>query len=226
MKGRNKVVVVLEVLVMRDFKGIINQSDFAWLQLDIEFPYKEMLKEAENIRDMFVLHRSEDTYGSIKHKNWYSLCIHGIDSQKTDHYESYGYHNHDTVPYVWTEAAKKCPITTEFFKYTFPHTKYFRIRFMLVDPKGYIFPHSDGTPNHLSPINFSLNQPKECYLKIEKYGYVPFEAGKCFILNVLPIHAVINKSDEPRYHMIMHGSFGIPEFKELILKSYEKYGSK
>ena len=102
-----------------NFNWIMRESKLPWLELDIDFPYEEMHKEAVNLKDRFVKHRDQDGQGGYRHKGWRSLCIHGIDAFKTNHYEQYGYSSNIETPYQWTEIAEQCPITTNFFKNVF-----------------------------------------------------------------------------------------------------------
>ena len=210
---------------MPTFNWIVNSSKLPWLELDIDFPFEKMYEEAKLIKDMFVKHRDSDGNGGYRHKGWRSLCIHGIDAYKTNHYEQYGYSSNQETPYVWTEVAEKCPVTTKFFKESFPYKNYYRLRFMLLEPEGFITPHKDTDTNKLSPINMALNHPKGCLMKMEGHkGYVPFKAGKA-MLDVGNEHAYINKSNEDRYHIIVHGT-RTKEFENLVIKSYEKNGIK
>ena len=70
-------------------------------------PFNEdMLKEAIALKDEFVKHRDEDNGGGgYRHKGWRSLCVHGISSYKTNHYEQYGYKSNDETPYKWTNIC-------------------------------------------------------------------------------------------------------------------------
>jgi len=207
---------------MMNFTQIVNDSKLAWLELDIEFPYNKMYEEAKAIKHLFVKHRDQDGAGGYRHKGWRSLCIHGIDSHKTNHYEQYGYTSNKEAPYKWTEIADMCPVTTKFFKETFPYKEYFRLRFMLLEPRGFITPHVDTDERKLSPINIALNHPKGCLMKMEGHeGYVPFKPGSAMLLDVGNTHAYINKSDEDRYHIIVHG-VKTKQFEELVVRSYEK----
>jgi len=211
---------------MPTFNWIVNNSKLPWLELDIDFPFEKMYEEAKSIKDMFVKHRDSDGNGGYRHKGWRSLCIHGIDAYKTNHYEQYGYSSNQETPYVWTEVAEKCPVTTKFFKESFPYKNYYRLRFMLLEPEGFITPHKDTDTNKLSPINMALNHPEGCLMKMSGHkGYVPFKAGKAMMLDVGNEHAYINKSNEDRYHIIVHGT-RTKEFENLVIKSYEKNGIK
>lgn len=210
---------------MIDYNWIVNESKLPWLKLALEFDYTAMLAEAKAIKHLFVSHRDLDQ-GAYRHKGWRSLCIHGISAEKTNHFAQYGYKSNEDVPYTWTEIADLCPITTNFFKEIFPFDTYYRVRFMLLDPQGYITPHTDSDEHKLSPINMALNNPIGCNFKMQGHdGYVPFKAGSAFLLDVGNTHAIFNNSDEDRYHMIVHGKPN-KKFKELVEVSYEKNGIK
>lgn len=211
---------------MKNYSWIINESKLPWLELDIEVPYKEMHAEAVALKEQFVAHRDEDNGGGYSHKGWRSLCIHGIDAYKTNHHDQYGYKNNDEVPYVWTEIANKCPITVKFFQDVFPYSRYYRLRFMLLEPGGYITPHKDTDENRLSPVNIALNTPKGCMFKMKNHdGFVPLTDGKTVLLDVGNIHAVYNKSNEDRFHIIVHG-VKTKEYERLVERSYEKNGNQ
>ena len=187
---------------MKDYNWIINNSGLPWLKLDIEIPHEEMLAEAIALKEEYVGHRTSDSNPTTgyTHKGWKSLCIHGISSQYNNHYVQYGYKSH--------------------------YKKYFRLRYMLLEPKGFITPHHDSDINKLSPINIALNHPEGCLMKMKGHdGYVPFKPGDSMLLDVGNTHAYINKSEEDRYHIIVHG---VPsqEYKDLVVRSYEKNGIK
>ena len=206
---------------MKSFNWIINESNLPWLDLDIEFPYEEMHKEAISLKNRFVKHRDQDGHGGYRHKGWRSLCIHGIDAEKTNHYEEYGYKSNQETPYRWTDIIDQCPITYKFFKNVFPYKQYFRLRYMLLEPGGFITPHDDSDVSKLSPINIALNHPKGCKMKMKNHeGYVPFKPGSVVMLDVSNTHAFLNDSDEDRYHIIVHG-IRSKEFEELVIRSYE-----
>ena len=102
-----------QVLCMTlNYQQIVKESELPWLPLNINIPYQEMLKEATAIKHLFVPHRDKDRQGGYRHKGWKSLCIHGISAEKTNHFTEYGYKSNDETPYVWTEIAKLCPVTT------------------------------------------------------------------------------------------------------------------
>jgi hypothetical protein len=205
-----------------DYNWIKTESKLPWLPLDISLPYGDMFEEANAIKHLFVSHRDEDVQGSYSHKGWKSVCIHGLDEYKTNHYTQYGYKSNEEAPYKWTSIADKCPITTNWLKNVFPMKEYFRVRFMLLEPGGYIYPHVDSETNQLSPINIALNHPQNCIFKMEKHGVVPMKPGVVMLLDVGNKHAYVNNSSEDRIHIIVHGKPTI-EYKNLIIKSYEKY---
>ena len=126
---------------MKTFSWIVDESNIPWLELDIKYPYGEMYEEAKAIKHLFVKHRDQDGNGGYRHKGWRSLCIHGIDSDKTNHYEQYGYKSNKETPYIWTEIANKCPVKTNFCKNTLPFNRYIRFRFMFFETVDYFNTH-------------------------------------------------------------------------------------
>jgi hypothetical protein len=180
-----------------------------------------MLEEANNIKHFFVNHRDKDTIGSYKHEGWKSLCIHGLSEYQTNHYTEYGYSSNEETPYIWTSISDLCPITTNWLK-NFPMDKYYRVRFMLLKPGGYIYPHKDSATNQLSPINIALNHPDGCIFKMKDHGIVPMKPGTVMLLDVGNIHAYVNNSNEDRIHIIIHGK-PTEKYKELVVRSYNTY---
>jgi hypothetical protein len=198
-------------------KFIWNGNLAGWLELDISAPYVEMLTEARAVKHLFVKHRDFESEG------WRSLCLHGISSEKTNSATAYGLDQNDDSLYHWTEIANLCPVTAKYFQEQFPYAKYHRIRFMLVEPGGYIQPHSDLTqPNLNAAVNISLNNPNKCRLTSE-LGTVPFrDSGSVFLFNNYYRHAVYNNSDVDRFHIIVHGLWRNPEYLNLLVNSYQR----
>lgn len=215
-------VELLFHMTLKPFNWIIKESGLPWLPLDISLPYEEMLEEAKALKSRFVSHRSNDAPGGYTHRGWKSLCLHGISDEHTNHYESYGYKSNEETPYKWTESSELCPITKNWLLNSFPMKEYYRVRFMLLEPNGFIAPHTDGTNNSLSPINIALNHPENCIFKMKNYGVVPMKPGVVMLLNVTNIHAYINNSTIDRYHIIIHGSSNIENYRNLVEKSYDK----
>jgi hypothetical protein len=169
-----------------------------YLPLLIDGPWKEMLKEARAVDDMFVTHRRHSSEG------WTSLCIHGYGATKTDADELYP--EHAGQKHSWTEVADLCPITAEYFKNEFPYGCYQRLRFMRLRPGGYIIPHIDADDWQLAAVNVSLNHPKDCNLVVEGVGAVPFkDSGGAIAFNTSYNHCVWNRGTETRYHILVHG---------------------
>ena len=215
---------------MSDFKWIIEESRLCWLKLEIKFPYEKILAEAKAMRSFFVPHKfkqESSVYDQFNFKNWFSLCIHGISPSYTNHYANYGYKSNKETPYRWTEIADQCPNTYNFLKNIYPCNDYYRIRFMLLEPEGFIGPHSNETNSKLAPVNIALNHPKNCVMKFAKHGIIPFKDGTAFLIDEGIAHAAYNKSNEDRYHMIIHGNYkNNKKWKQLVENSYQKNGIK
>jgi hypothetical protein len=197
-----------------DFEWIMNASGLPWLQLDIAVPYQDILHEIKNIELLLVDHR--DNYG--EHRGWKSFCIHGKSYDAT---REESYYN-DNRPYVWTSEAQQCmPLTVDYFATKWPGGQFKRIRVMLLEPGGYISIHQDYAISKLTAINIAITQPTECQFVMAKHGTVPFFPGQALWLDISNQHAVINNSDQPRWHIIVHQSFD-NSFQDMVVNSYKK----
>ena len=191
-------------------KEIQTKLGIPWLRLLIDVPYTEIYREFINLDIPLVEHRSHDIVAGVKNKGWKSLTLHGIDSNITEDID--GEHG-------WTEVAKQCPITVDWIKEFFiinENTR--RIRFMLIEPGGYILPHHDRDIKKLHEINVAIKQPKNCIFKFIERGVVPFKDGLVFMLDTSNTHIVYNDSNQPRLHIILHTNVS----DEIIKTSYEK----
>ena len=209
---------------------LLNESNFGWLELDLDIDVSAWQNEASIATPYLVSHRESNN------KGWNSCCIHGIDIAKTGAWTNYGYTNEEDVPYKWTDLADQTPVITNFWKNEFPSDHYRRVRFMEVQPGAGITPHSDmpgklpGEQNFDAlnfgvPINIAVIHPSQCYMTLEGFGVVPFKPGKAFIINIRHFHSVVNLSSTPRIHVIGH-SYGYgtkkQEFASLVTRSYYK----
>jgi hypothetical protein len=196
-----------------DFDWIRNESGLPWLKLNIQIPHKQILKEIEAVQELLVDHR--DDYG--EHNGWKSFCICGKSFDATREDEFYN----DNRPYIWTPEAKQhMPNTVKYFSEYWPGNTFFRVRIMLLEPNGYITIHKDTDTSKLCPINIAITQPNDCLFVMEKYGTVPFSPGNAYLLDISNNHAVVNNSDQPRWHIIVHQKFDDKELKSLVVNSY------
>jgi len=204
-----------------DPKWIVSESNWPFFKLSAldSHPYNKMYAEAENIIDSFYDHR-ETTYG----KGWKSLTLHGL-SDDTQTLSSYGDREKTLESLDWTWVADKCPITKKFLTDVWPAEYLNRVRFMLLEPGGYILPHQDrpSDQKRLSVCNISLNMPEGCEMIMQDYGIVPFEdKGSAFLMDISNTHAVWNRSSKPRIHMIIHYELGrrARDFFYVLRESY------
>lgn len=181
-------------------KQIRESLGYLPMRLPLRMPYEEMLQEVKALRTGFVSHREGGN-----HRGWRSLCLHGLSSVHTENHDRYGYTDRSSAPYTWTDISRFCPISTKFFKENLGYQQYDRIRFMLLEPGGYILPHEDVDWKQLSALNLAINNPVGCSFVMENWGTVPFNPGSINMLAVGYMHAVYNDSDEDRYHIIVHG---------------------
>jgi hypothetical protein len=200
----------------------MHNPSIGWIELDLNIDITAWRADCQIANDYFVDHRGLD------HPGWNSCCIHGIDVDKTGNYTNYGYTDESQVTYQWTGLSNKVPAIANFWR-QFPVEKYRRIRFMELEPGGYISPHSDDPGNinaleHGAPLNIAVIHPENCHMVLEGFGTVPWTEGKAFLVNIRNRHSVINFSEHQRIHVIGHGQYGnrLGDFCSLIANNYKK----
>lgn len=218
----NKKEHILRYPDFFDPKWLVTESGYPWFKLSVfdNQPWKEMYREAENLLDKFHSHR-EDSYGN----GWKSLTLHGLN-EDTQSLEQYGSDRNKILDQLdWTWVADQCPTTKKFLTDVWPAEYLNRVRFMLLEPGGYILPHQDRPDDQkrLSVCNISLNMPEGCDFVMKDFGTVPFEdKGSAFLIDISNVHAVINRSNKPRIHMIIHYEIGrrLRDFFYVLRSSY------
>jgi hypothetical protein len=198
------------------YNWVMYQSRLPWLEIKgLNLPYAEMLAEAKALRHRFVVHRDNCGQG------WRSLCVHGTSAEQTDAPSAYGLTEEETV-FDWTDIQHQCPVTVHTFKNLFNYNSYMRVRFMLLEPGGYITPHVDAHNHVFGAVNISLNNPEGCSL-VTECGTVPFRStGSAMFLNTSYQHTVWNNSNEDRIHMIIHGSPDSRFWNDIVVNSYKQ----
>ena len=219
--SKNNTVLQQKYPEVFDPKWIVMESGWPYFHLSAldNQPWQDMYKEAEALSDKFYTHR-EDTYG----KGWKSLTLHGMNDD-TQSLNTYG-DRQDTLNQLdWTWVANECPVTKKFLTDVWPAEYLNRVRFMLLEPGGYILPHQDRKDHEkrLSVCNISLNNPKGCNFALKDKGRVPFkDEGSAFLMDISNVHSVWNTSDKPRIHMIIHYELGrrVRDFFYVLRESY------
>lgn len=190
-------------------KKIKNEMKLPWLELDIDVPVQTIMEEFENVKNQLVYHRADDQLLTETHKGWRSLTIYGINPSVTEDTEG----NH-----AWTSVADQCPKTKQWIENTFIiNNNTGRIRFMVIDPGGWILPHKDRDIHQLKEINVAITNPKGSIFRMLERGNIPFEPGKAFILDIANRHMLHNNSNELRLHIILHTDID----DKVIERSYE-----
>jgi hypothetical protein len=149
--------------------------------------------------------------------------LHGIDNEYTNDWMYYDGKFKTEPEYKWTSISEQCPVTTTFFKEQFPYRTYKRLRFMWVEPGGYILPHQDNQQRCLTPINISIYNPVQCEFRYKNYGTLPFVNGSAFLIDVGQPHSVWNRSSEARLHIIAHGKKNKEKFLPILEQGWNKY---
>lgn len=180
------------------FNWIRTQSTCTSVRLNLTAPFDQMYEEGLALYPYAIGHRGDS------HSGWKSIALHGLEYDKTNDANQYGYSDTLNAPYRWTVASAAAPITTKWFQDVFPFESYLRVRFMYLEPGGYILPHNDSPNPGMGAINIALNNPYECDMVIDGKGCIPWQAGDVRFLDIHNTHAVWNRSNALRIHMIAH----------------------
>lgn len=203
-------------LTYKFYEWINLESYFTSFPLNIKVPHEEILLEALENQHLFVSHRNVGN-----HSGWYSMAIHGTAIEHT--YQREKYYTEDNMPdYDWTELAARCVKTKEWLL-SLGFKTFDRVRFMRLDPNGYIKPHSDKSRTKKTSIawNVAINNPEGHNFVMEGEGLIPWKPGEIRVLDVGRKHSVFNISSTPRIHMIIHGIPG-DNFIKITCESYEE----
>jgi Aspartyl/Asparaginyl beta-hydroxylase len=196
---------------------IVFRGGLPFLELDLEVP-DTLLPEASAVQDAFVPHRD----GEYAHHGWRAACIHGLSPAHTQGARAYGHPSDLAAPYRWCEeVSARTPRTVAWVRTWFGDAELFRIRYMLLEPNGFVAPHTDWKLPSMIGLNVALNMPAGCRFMLDSVGALPMRAGKAYLLDLSHVHSVINEGSEPRFHMILHGLFGrSTPFRERVERSY------
>ncbi len=104
----------------------------------------------------------------------------------------------------WSSSIKYFPETYKFIQ-SLPYKELYDVRFLLLNPGGYISPHTDLPIMCLDPLSIAIYVPANCFFKFTKFGYLPVQTGKAFILNIGYEHEVLNLSHEARLNLVIFG---------------------
>jgi len=204
-------------------KWILEKSNLPSLKLDIPIPnLDEIVKEATNAIKKSVKHRGKD------HPGWRSITLHGLGTEVTEDWNASLYEGKfgDTRPkHDWTDLAKECPATVDWLETHWHYNEFHRVRFMLMEPGGFIQPHQDHPNRRLAAVNVAITNPPEVEFAIEEAGLIPWEPGDVRAIDIGRKHSVRNLSNKDRIHMIIHGHMDIGHQK-VICRSYDQFIEK
>jgi len=176
-------------------KTVKNPEKIACEKIELGVPVEEVYEEINKIKKYLRPHRGDSGLG------WRAFCIHGQSYSRT---KEESYYN-DFLGYKWTpEAIENMPITIKWLK-SLGYKNFKRVRVMCLEPKGFINLHKDQDHSELGAVNIAINNPSECKFYLQNHGVLEFKPGVAFKLDLVNYHTVINNSDVPRYHIIIHG---------------------
>ena len=198
---------------------IMDNTKYPWITIDeIEIPWKDIYEEANHLLHTacFTLHRPNAS-------GWLSLAIHGISSVHTNCAEDYNLpEDYEFTNSDWTEISKFCPKTKQWMMDNMLYRKFMRVRFMALLPGGWLGAHRDRDRiTGVGATNVAINNPDDCKFVFGGWGEVDWKPGVAKKVNTGYEHAVWNRSDEPRIHMIFDG---VPsdDFKAQVNRSYAR----
>jgi len=140
-----------------------------FIDLNFEFDPTEMLAEANNLIQHFVVHRENYQESENGERGWKSLGLRTFngDPSKTEYHTTYD-PNATKDKYKNTSFLNQCPKTLEFLNKITNIDECDRIRFMLLAPGTKILPHRDSQNRDVSlAVNISLNMPEECFFNCD-----------------------------------------------------------
>lgn len=189
---------------------IKRSSSLPWIELtQLKVPAKEIFYEylSNNKKIQFYHHNR----GHLN-KGWLAHTLYGYGENRTLSYLEY---RNTSLKKHWSQSIQYFPITCAFIK-ELPYTHLYDVRFLLLNPGGYIYPHTDTQSMCLDPLNIAIRFPKNCFFKFKDFGYLPISTGKGFIINIGYEHSVLNLSKESRLHLVIHGKKTSNFYKELM----------
>jgi hypothetical protein len=206
------------------FLWIRFESQCASLKLNIDADMTAMREELKIKHVVAIPH--EKGYSS----GWRAITLFGFSSILTHSSHSYidrGIITLDDTP-DWTDVSKYLPETVSWIKLHSPWKDYTRIRVMVLEPNGAIFPHKDFDKNILGGggVNIAVTNPVGTEFVLEDAGIIPFHEGDWIMVDVGRMHSVRNLSSEPRIHIIIHTTEEFTwnvEAMRLACASYTRY---
>jgi aspartyl/asparaginyl beta-hydroxylase (cupin superfamily) len=179
-----------------------------YLKVNLTIPLADIKAEAEHLKNigLYAEHRSEDAQG------WNVFTLFGQGP-----FITIGGDWGDKEKYHWTDlAVKHCPKTVKWLQ-ALPYKEIYRVRFMFLEPQGYIKIHNDKEPDEEigytqvdHAMNIAISHPQDCYMRMvykDMCHDVPFEDGSSFFFNNRYFHYVMNESQQTRIHMIIHAKW-------------------
>lgn len=202
---------------------IVNESGLPWLELDLETPYIDLFKEIEPLRSKFVpfcsnISKDSETAKSRVaqskrvgvnecEKYWNFLTIYGMGSDIVSYNFDYPHLADQKANFNFTDVVVNCPTHRKFIEDTFNLDNDLMIKYANLGPGGYLTPHTDSDEeskdqNKLTSLTLMVRNPDGCRFNYDKWGEMPINEGRFYLINVNYFHTTLNKSNEDRYHLM------------------------
>jgi hypothetical protein len=193
---------------------IINNSNLGYLPLAVDIPWRVINEEAQAVLPFMIANPP----GDADSRGWLNF---GIYSRGVHDLGDYGRTDLNQTNDWTAEAQQHMPETVRYFRDNWPHQQLYKIRLLGLEPGGVIGLHTDDCTG-LNNINIAIDHPDDCDFVLENSGVIPFENGRAFLVNTGRRHAVINRSNRLRLHIVVYQENDM-HFGNLILQSYKKY---
>jgi len=197
-----------------DADWIKQSSGLGYLPLSIVLPADIMLHEARAVIPYMV----DLNVGGNDSHGWTGLGLFGINTAQQG---DYGNSNVASNNQWGAIALEHMPETVKWFEAHWPREQFWKIRLLGLAPGGVVGMHNDDC-NGLDNINIAIDHPAGCDFYLDQSGIVPFKNGTAFAIDVSRWHAVINRSDQIRLHMVIYQKDN-KHFEDLVKISYHEY---
>lgn len=174
-------------------------SPLPWVELKrLKVPFREIFNEYVSAGEKIKFYHHPR--GNLN-KGWLAHTLYGYGEDKTLSYLEY---RNLKYKRYWSPSIKYFQKTYDFIK-SLSYKQLYDVRFLLLKPGGYIYPHIDTQMMCLAPLNIAIHFPENCFFKFKDFGYLPITTGKAFVVNIGYEHGVLNLSNEARLCLYIHG---------------------
>lgn len=188
-----------------------------YLDLDAGLEPAPLLAEALALRERFVPYAERANDGA---RGWKALSLYAVDGDERRVLVRPEDAALEDSRFARTEASRECPRLWSLVSrlMNLAHTR--NVLLLWLEPGCTVPPHRDGGEHPvIRSTHVALNMPEGCeyWAELAPDGShtaytrrVPFAPGSVMMTNVSWHHAVYNRSDTPRVHLVSRGQTRVP----------------